>query len=155
MVVLAVMGTIAVIGFWGLRSSNTGEILANQQKDLVSRLRNTQNKILAGSDGLATRSATFTNSATSYQVDGVTYNLGNNQLISSQAATVNVCFVNVNLTYFAPSASCPCTNAFACDGGGAALSSPVNLLILDPQSGLSKEVTIEGSGIFIGRIYGQ
>lgn len=92
MVVLAIMGFIAAVAFYGLRSYNNAQQVINAQKDFVNLLRATQNKVTNGADGDNYKT-----------VDTSTLTLPINVTVSP---SVIICFNNPNLT------TSSCTNTF-------------------------------------------
>ena len=81
MVVLEIMGFIAAVAFYGLRSYNNAQQVINAQKDFVNLLRATQNKVTNGADGLSTQSV----------------NIPAGTIIVPSSET-RVCFNNSNIT---------------------------------------------------------
>lgn len=80
-VVLAIIGMLAVMAFWGLRSTGEAEQVAVAQGQLLSDLRSLQNKALTGKVSLGVASEPGTHIATisalpttTYLTDGVVKN---------------------------------------------------------------------------------
>lgn len=93
MVVLAIMGFIAAVAFYGLRSYNNAQQVINAQKDFVNLLRSTQNKVTNGADGDNFKSV---DTSTLVLPVGVTV-----------SPSLVICFNNPNIT-----TTPPCTNTF-------------------------------------------
>lgn len=125
LVAIAVMGFIAAIAFFGLRSYNNSQQVINAQKDFANLLRATQNKVVNGADGLSIR-------VVHVPADITTLPAG----VSITSPNVDICFNNPNLL------SSSCTNTF-----------PIAVTFSNSDGSITKTVTIEGSGLFINRIY--
>lgn len=93
MVILAIMGFIAAVAFYGLRSYDNSQQVINAQKDFVNLLRATQNKVTNGADGDNYKSVN-----TSSLILPVN--------VSVSPLSLVICFNNPNLT------SSSCTNTF-------------------------------------------
>ncbi|MEK7565694.1 MAG: prepilin-type N-terminal cleavage/methylation domain-containing protein [Patescibacteria group bacterium] len=126
-VVIAIIGVVAVMGFYGLRPGTEAEKLTAAHKELINNLRTAQNNALAGSNNGANVMVVF--NANNYVIRGVTYNLPSGITLSSTKSSI--CFANPNTV-----SSCGEVNA-----------------VITLNS--SKVITVEGSGIFVTKIYGQ
>lgn len=159
-VVLAIMAVIAIIAYVGLSSSDKGEKLVDAQNVLISRLRTVQNQVESGLDAGTTpiKTAVFNPAnKTQYIINGQIYDLPEGVTMTALSHPVLLCFGNPNLSTFGSGCSDVCTcNSFACvdTGTGTCANSPSRVIITLSGSGSpSKQVAIEGSGLFINRIY--
>jgi len=75
MVALGIMGFIAAIALYSVRSFNDAQVVVNAQKDFVSNLRAVQNKVDNGADSSNYKVLDVANNQPSYVLDSVTVTL--------------------------------------------------------------------------------
>ncbi len=92
LVVMAIMSIFGVMAIYGMRSTSNSQSVTDAQRNFISSLRATQNKVINGADGLSVQ--VFHVPADISLPTGV-----------SVSPTVNICFNNPSL------ATSTCTNA--------------------------------------------
>ena len=176
MVVLGIIGIIAVMVFYGIKSFGQGQAVLDAQRGFVNNLRGMQNQINNGADGESVKRADLDNSlpgSYSLQTTGdnyLTVNLPSGVALSYDSVLypgpISICFSNPNLSVFdnahfcGSSTSNPCKSGvgYLCDRSGTPTAkSPASgsISINFTQGLIVKKVVVEGSGMQINRIYGQ
>ncbi|MBI3559113.1 type II secretion system protein [Candidatus Gottesmanbacteria bacterium] len=151
MVVLAIMGFIAAVAFYGLRNYNNAQQVINTQKDFVNLLRATQNKVTNGADGSPVKTVDVPMSLSLPVGINVTNNRTGNGITICFANSNLISFDSTNVLYQCGACSSG-SDYFLCDDvtnskilGGVTFSFSNGSTI--------KTVTIEGSNMTINRIY--
>lgn len=155
LVVLAIIGVLAVVVFTGISGYNKNQYLSNAQREFLTALRGTQNRVLNGANTVNYEVVT---------VNTNSYQIGNNSPVSlppgiTVASTVPTClyFANPLLTTNAANscgtANCAAGAYFGCVNG--VLTSSGSLSVTFTNDSTSKTVVIEGSGMTINRVYAQ
>lgn len=176
MVVIAVLGVVGTMVFFGIQSFDQGQAVLDAQRNLLVSLRTLQNKVNSGADGESVKRVDLVAGGSSYNLQTVgdetlTVNLPANTTLTYSASDgsplgspLSLCFVNPNLAAFdgthvcgLPSAN-PCISGsgYVCDRSGVpqALSPPAVRVTLT-RGDISKTVVIEGSGMTVTRMYAQ
>lgn len=157
-VVIAIVGLISLIGFYGLKPENDAEKLDGAQREFLANFRAAQNNVMAGRNSGATYTLTFNSGG--YDInDGLSTKSYNFPAGVTWTAVPGyaICLVNPNKTVLTNCAACsvgaPATwSSFSCP---AAPVSGMMAMTISGRAGAAKTITVEGSGIFINRIYGQ
>lgn len=144
MIVLAVIGVLTLIALFGISAYKQGDAVSVAQREFLSNLRATQNKVDNGADGLSV----WPVSLASYPLPaGVT-------MTNPLGAAVTVCFANRNLDSYDSThlcGSCSVGQGFICNGG--LIDTSAKLEVSFTNGSLTKKVVIEGSGMRINRVY--
>lgn len=138
MVVIAIMGFIATIGFYALKNQDKSQVVINAQRDFLNNMRSVQNKVETGADGLALRTINVPTD--------VSLPTG----VSITTPAVTLCFANRNLSSIT-CGGCAAGIYFACRSNVAISSGYVDVTFSNGTT--FKTVRIEGDGMNIGRIY--
>ena len=167
MVALGIMGFIAAIALYSVRSFNDAQVVVNAQKDFVSNLRAVQNKVDNGADSSNYKVLDVANNQPSYVLDSVTVTLpAGVKVYTVFGERLYVCLANPNVlaTYPACYAAGPgpgqlgkcgqCTGKiFACHGLTPISSG--NRIVTFTKGSFSKQVVINGSGMRVTSIDAQ
>ncbi len=150
-IVMAVIGIIATIAFFGFGTFNRSQLVIDAQNQLMSSLRAAQNQAQNGAAGSSVRAVTLV-SSTSYQLpDGTVVNLPVGVTLSPSSGTI--CFANPNLTSFSSPTnlcgSCTGSNGFACTAGVLSAS---DLTITVTNGTTTRSVIIRGDNMRVIRI---
>lgn len=160
MVVLAVMGLVAGLTIYALRSFNSTEPLSNAQKEFVVNLRSAQTRAESGdtiNNTSVVQQVTF--SSGGYAINGSSISLPAGVSISTLPANIVLCFPNPNLDAYDNAGGHKCGNCisgvgFVCKSGTTLTSEPVKVTFT--KTGASpKIVNISGSGMQIIEIDAQ
>lgn len=142
------MGVIAVMAIYGLKDLASGQSVTDAQRNFISDLRATQNKVINGADGKNVKIATISASLAQYTIDGAAAPISLPSGVSFFTPTndLRICFFNPQVT----NAACyTCTGSFACPV--PADGKTVNVSFTNNKT--TKNVIIEGFGTVINRIY--
>lgn len=182
MIVLAVMGALTGIVFFGLHSFNNGQSVANAQKAFITEVRSGITKVDNGANGLSVRSVILlANGADGYYVDGTKVSLPKGVTISKSSNPSSVmlfCLANKNLSDFdLPTQPNGCSGTYKDSSGnnitvscpnGATGAAPTQYFVCSPpntKSSLSsvtvtftngsttKSVVVQGSGMRVNQVY--
>lgn len=153
-VVLAVIGVIATIAFFGFGSFNKTQFVIDAQSQFLGNLRAAQNQVRNGASGSSVRAVRIIN-ATSYSLpDGTVITLPNGVTLSP-ASSSSICFTNSNLAQFAasPNNCGTCTSGstgFVCNSSSALSAADFTVTFTNGSS--SRSVIVRGTGMNITRI---
>lgn len=142
MIVLAVIGVLAIVAFFGFGAYKNSDAVTFAQRDFLSTLRTAQNKIATGAEGVNVIAVTIPNTLPG----GITTSVFPSSLVT-------ICFVNRNVTASFACGGCSGTTGYACDG--STLSSPAKVTVTFSLNSTVKNVIIEGAGTWINRVYAQ
>lgn len=134
LIVMAIMSIFGVMAIYGIRSTSNSQSVTDAQRNFISDLRATQNKVINGADGVNSKNVVINSpNQYNYVVDGTTIKLPNG--VYFLTATTTICFNNPSLT------TSSCTNT----------SFPI--IVSFSNGSTTKRVTIEGAGLIVNRIY--
>lgn len=154
-IVLAVIGMISAIAFFGLGSFNQTQLVVNSQAELLATLRGVQNQVQSGVDGQSVKWVTIVNSTTYRIADSTTsedFTLPSGVTFSSGTGS-SVCFANNNLTAYTATyrcGSCQTGSGYICTG--STISAPASLTITLGNSTTSRSVSVQGVGMRVTRL---
>lgn len=174
MVVLAVIGVLSILMFYGVSSFQNGQAVKNAQLKFVSDLSLLQTKVNSGADGHLFKEVELIEEANSYKIDGEDVNLPKDVKIlfpDSNYQKLWLCFANPNFLnsyskgYLSsgPQNICGknvCARGsvgiyFACRQGGGRPeidSGTITVRFSNTSGELNKDVTVDGSGMNINNI---
>ncbi len=133
LVVVSIMSIFGVMAIYGIKNTSNSQSVTDAQRNFISDLRATQNKVINGADGVNFKNVVINSpNQYNYVVDGTTTKLPNGVYFSTP--TTRICFNNPSLT------TSSCTNTF-----------PINVSVTNGST--TKSVTIEGAGLIVNRIY--
>lgn len=171
LVVIAVTGVIAVIAFYAIGSFNSGQNVISAQREFVSTLRAAQNRVTNGAEATpiltvllpaARNSYTIGNAVTNTSVlsglpKGVTFTVTDVATNNVLSGDLSLCFVNRSLASYDDTVSahtcggCVSGSGFICSGTTILSNTAINVNF--SSGGNTKIAAIEGSGIYIDRMY--
>lgn len=169
LVVMAVIGAVAGVAFFGSRSFNNTTAVSNASKEFVTNLRAVQNRVDNGQvleNGKVVQEVTIpANGSAYYSVNGTEINLPSGvTLTNSTNIPLTICFPNRNLDAYDSvlvdgiavhqCANCNVDDSigFICKNPGGISTSTVSVTFASNVSTVGQTVTINGSGMRVTEI---
>lgn len=169
-IVMTIIGVIAVLSLYGLRSQNNTQIVSNTQLEFVTNLRSVINGVNQGSNGQNFYYLTINNTVQSYSVyksDNTlltTYSLPSNIHVCFPDGSAQIAFCAANRYFTTYSAllnqTCACGDGvyFACKDSTKVTTGSVIVRFsqatncVDAANAYHKDVVIEGNSMQITRV---
>jgi hypothetical protein len=154
------MGIVAMLVFNGMSGFNKSQYLSNAQREFLTAIRSSQNRVLSGANSAPFEVVTISNQ-NSYQIGtsptvalpaGIT-------IVTSTPLPIYpsyICFANPNVTGYLNNqcGNCSAGTFFYCkDGTKGAETSFTSYTITFSNGTETKNVTVEGLGMTVNRMY--
>lgn len=162
-IVIAIIGVISILAFYGFNNYGRAQAVANAQQEFISNLRSVQNSVNNGADGVSVKWVDVSQGGSSYVINDThnhqTVVVLNNVTINKSTTIDDICFNNKYLStydannycgnYLGPSPAVGVYNSSAI----STANFPITFTFT--WGSYSKNVVIEASGYQITRIYAQ